>query len=47
MAKDALIAIRDLLDSNWNISPKPSIEDITVLDKGEGKRGRLPATLKQ
>jgi hypothetical protein len=41
MAKDALIAIRDLLDSNWNISPKPSIEDITVLDKGEGKRGRL------
>jgi len=38
---DALIAIRNLLDSNWNISPKPSIEDITVLDKGEGKRGRL------
>tara|TARA_R100000951_G_scaffold116736_2_gene130277 strand:- start:1352 stop:1789 length:438 start_codon:yes stop_codon:yes gene_type:complete len=41
MAKDALLAIRDLLDSNWNISPKPSIEDIAVLDRGEGKRTRL------
>ena len=41
MAKDAILAIRDLLNSNWNISPKPSIEDIAVLDRGEGKRGRL------
>ncbi len=41
MAKDALLAIRDLLDSNWNVSPKPSIEDIAVLDRGEGKRTRL------
>ena len=41
MVKDAILAIRDLLDSNWNVSPKPSIEDITVLDRGEGKRGRL------
>lgn len=41
MAKDALTSIRDLLDSNWNVSPKPSIEDIAVLDRGEGKRARL------
>lgn len=41
MVKDALLSIRDLLDSEWNVSPKPSIEDITVLDRGEGKRSRL------
>tara|TARA_R110000796_G_scaffold76705_8_gene171453 strand:- start:193 stop:630 length:438 start_codon:yes stop_codon:yes gene_type:complete len=41
MVKDALFAIRDLLDAEWNLSPKPSIEDIAVLDRGEGKRNRL------
>ena len=41
MAKDALLSIRDLLSSQWNLSPKPSIEDITVMDRGEGKRTRL------
>ena len=41
MAKDALLSIRDLLNSQWNLSPKPSIEDITVMDRGEGKRTRL------
>lgn len=41
MAKDALLSIRDLLNSQWNLSPKPSIEDITVMDRGEGKRARL------
>lgn len=41
MAKDALLSIRDLLNSQFNISPKPSIEDITVMDRGEGKRTRL------
>ncbi len=41
MVKDAIEAVRDLLDSNWNVSPKPSIEDIAVLDRGEGKRTRL------
>lgn len=38
---DAIEAISDLLNTNWNISPKPSIEDITILDRGEGKRNRL------
>ena len=41
MVKDALFAIRDLLDAEWNLSPKPSIEDIAVMDRGEGKRNRL------
>ena len=38
---DAIEAISNLLNTNWNISPKPSIEDITILDRGEGKRNRL------
>lgn len=38
---DAIIAIVNLLNSNWNVSPKPSIEDIAVLDRGEGKRVRM------
>jgi hypothetical protein len=38
---DAIEAIRSILDSNWNISPKPSILDIATLDVGEGKRTRL------
>jgi hypothetical protein len=41
MAKDAIESIRDLLNAQWNLSPKPSIEDIAVLDRGEGKRTRL------
>jgi len=41
MTKDAITAVVDLLKSEWNVSPKPSIEDITVLDRGEGKRTRL------
>ena len=41
MPKDAIEAIRDLLNSQWNVSPKPSIEDIAVLDHGEGKRVRM------
>jgi len=38
---DAIEAIRDIIDSNWSISPKPSILDIATLDAGEGKRTRL------
>ena len=38
---DAIIAIVNLLNSNWTVSPKPSIEDIAVLDRGEGKRVRM------
>jgi len=38
---DAIEAIRDIMDSNWSISPKPSILDIATLDIGEGKRTRL------
>ena len=41
MAKDAILSVRDLLDAQWNLSPKPSIEDISVMDRGEGKRTRL------
>lgn len=41
MAKDAITAVVDMLNSQWNVSPKPSIEDITILDRGEGKRTRL------
>lgn len=41
MPKDAIEAVRDLLNSQWNVSPKPSIEDIAVLDHGEGKRVRM------
>tara|TARA_R100000951_G_scaffold24642_2_gene20809 strand:+ start:3584 stop:4015 length:432 start_codon:yes stop_codon:yes gene_type:complete len=38
---DAIEAIRDIIDNNWSISPKPSILDIATLDAGEGKRTRL------
>jgi hypothetical protein len=38
---DAIEAIRDIIDVNWNVSPKPSILDIATLDAGEGKRTRL------
>lgn len=41
MTADMIGVVRDILDSNWNISPKPVIEDISVLDRGEGKRTRL------
>lgn len=41
MALDAIQAVANLLNTNWNLSPKPSIEDITILDRGEGKRNRL------
>lgn len=41
MPKDAIEAVRDLLVAGWTLSPKPSIEDIAVLDHGEGKRNRL------
>ena len=33
--------VRGLLDTNWNVAPKPSILDIANLDAGEGKRTRL------
>jgi len=38
---DAIATIESLLDSEWNVSPKPSILDIATLDRGEGKRTRL------
>lgn len=38
---DAIESIVSLLNSNWNVSPKPSILDIATLDVGEGKRTRL------
>jgi len=38
---DAIQAIVDMFDTNWAISPKPSILDIATLDSGEGKRTRL------
>jgi hypothetical protein len=38
---DAIEAFTSLLNSNWNISPKPSIFDIATLEAGEGKRTRL------
>jgi len=41
MTADMIGVVRDILDTNWNISPKPTIEDISVLDRGEGKRTRL------
>ena len=41
MTADMIGVVRDILDENWNISPKPSIEDISVLDRGDGKRTRL------
>ena len=38
---DAIDGIVTALDSNWNVSPKPSILDIATLEAGEGKRTRL------
>jgi hypothetical protein len=38
---NAIDSIVSLLNSNWNVSPKPSILDIATLDAGEGKRTRL------
>lgn len=38
---DAISVIVSLLDTNWNVSPKPSILDIANTDVGEGKRTRL------
>ena len=38
---DAISIIVNLLDANWSKSPKPSIEDIANLDRGDGKRVRL------
>ena len=38
---DAIAAIESLLDSDWNVSPKPSILDIATLERGEGKRARM------
>ena len=41
MTADMIGVVRDILDADWKISPKPTIEDISVLDRGEGKRTRL------
>ena len=38
---DAIDSIVSLLNSNWNVSPKPSILDIATTEGGEGKRTRL------
>ena len=38
---DAIDAIQTIMESNWTVSPKPSILDIATLDSGEGKRTRL------
>ena len=38
---DAISIIVNILDANWSKAPKPSIEDIATLDKGDGKRVRL------
>jgi len=38
---DAISIIVNLLDANWSKAPKPSIEDIAALDKGDSKRIRL------
>jgi len=38
---DAIDSIVSLLNSQWNVSPKPSILDIATTDVGEGKRTRL------
>lgn len=41
MTADMIGVVRDILEDGWNISPKPNIEDISVLERGEGKRARL------
>ena len=38
---DAIETIVSLLNSNWNVSPKPDIEDISTIDHGEGRIVRL------
>ena len=38
---DAIDSIVNLLNREWNVSPKPSILDIATLESGEGKRTRL------
>ena len=38
---DAIDSVVSLLNSQWNVSPKPSILDIATTDVGEGKRTRL------
>ena len=38
---DAIAAIVDILKTNWNKPPAPSIEDIADLDKGDAKRVRM------
>jgi hypothetical protein len=38
---DAIASLVDILKSNWNKPPQPSIEDIADLDKGDAKRVRM------
>ncbi len=38
---DPIIALRDILQSNWSKPPEPSIEDIADLDRGDAKRVRM------
>ena len=38
---NAIESVVSILNSNWNVSPKPSILDIATLESGEGKRTRL------
>ena len=38
---DAIASLVDILQSNWNKPPQPSIEDIADLDKGDAKRVRM------
>ena len=38
---DAIAIVTNILDANWTKAPKPSIQDIANLDKGDGKRVRL------
>ena len=38
---DPIIALRDILQTNWSKPPEPSIEDIADLDKGDAKRVRM------
>ena len=38
---DPILALRDILQTNWSKPPEPSIEDIADLDKGDAKRVRM------
>ena len=38
---DAIAILVNILDANWSKPPKPSIQDIANIDKGDGKRVRL------